>query len=384
MDKTIDPTTGLPMVNPNKQTEGTPSASSASSASNASVNTGGVNPKDLMDEIQKRLLSTSGAISSTNTKIEDTISGAISKLQESNTASKSATESAYNREIGVVTDKAANAETSFLESQRGFATNTAALRDLRTNNEKSIRDLEQRKQEVLLQGDSVTASKISDLILKKYEFEQNATQQVFSNLVSIGNFNLQKEQEKRLQQTQVFNEDSAKANIALKYGIEVKAGDTFQDVVNRAKPFASQEQQLQLDKAVADLELTKSQTNLARANAEKALKDKNAQDLSTDDFKTFISTQIAADPNATAETLKAKILALPNINAAQRKQAYDMIDAAFIAKAKTVSNSSQVGTFESPLLNTSANFGQGILDITHSITDYIFGKDKFLGMPNPK
>jgi len=302
----------LPIINPNAPT--------------------GINPNDLMSEIQSRLLSSSGAISSSSTKIEDAIGGAIAKTQEAGTAGKAATESAFNREIGTVTEKAVTAETSFLEAQRGYATNTAALRDLRTNNEKSIRDLEQRKQEVMLQGDVATANKITELMVKKYEFEQDAQQKVFSNLVSLGNMNLQVAQEKRLGQTQTFNEDSAKSNIALKYGIEVKAGDTFQDVVNRAKPFASKEQAMQLDQAAANLELTRANITKAKAEAEKALKDKNASDLSVDDFKTFISTSIAADPEETSDTLKAKILKLPGINATQRKQAYTLIDEAFASK----------------------------------------------------
>lgn len=343
----------------------------------------GINPNDLLTAVQKQLLGSSGAISSTSSKIEDAISGAIAKTTEANTASKAATESTFNREIGVATEKAVNAETSFNEATRGYATNTAALKDLRTTNEKSIRDLEQRKQEALMSADSATASKISDLILQKYTFEQQAQQQVFSNLISLSNFGLQLAQEKRLGQTQTFNEDQAKSSIALKYGIEVKPGDTFQDVVNRAKPFASAEQKMQLDQAAANLELTRANTKQALANAEKALKDNKASTLTSQDFDVYVKAAIASDPKATADSIKAKIQGIAGLSAEQRTAGYAAVDAYFKQQESTTSvNTPGSQPFGSPLANTLYNTGTGLGAVGQTVLDFIFGTKNEASYPS--
>ena len=356
-------TGNLPTINPNAP---------------ATVNPGGVKPEDLMSEIQNRLLGSSGAISSSSSKIEDMITGAISKTQEANDASKKATGSAFDREIGFATDKAAIAEAGYLEGQRGFAQNTAALKDLRTSNEKSIRDLVQRKEEVMLQGDVATASKISDLILKKYEFEQDANQKVFSNLISMSNFALQQSQEKRLQETQNFTEEQAISNVALKYGIEVKPGETFADVIKKAAPFASAEQKLEIKKMEADLAFTQANTkralNEASAALEKAGKDKS--DLGANDFNVLIDSAVAANPKISAIELKALIQG-KQLTAAQRTQGYTAVDTYFANKKSTSSTENKFqGTFSSPLANNLAQFGQSKLNpvnISKSILDYIWG-----------
>lgn len=344
-----------PEINPNKDMP--------------ALNPGGINPADLMSEIQKQLLSTSGAISSSNSKIENTITGAISKLKESNTASKGATEIAYDKKIDTATALGQNTETSFLEAQRGYATNTAALRDLRTNNAKAISDLEDSKQMALLSADSATASKISDLILQKYDFEQKATQQVFSNLVSLNNIAIQSAQEKRLNATQTFNEDQAKSNIALKYGIEVKAGDTLQDVVNRAKPFASAEEKMQLDIATAQLEQTRAQTKLALAQATKALQADKKAEFTSSDFDVFIKSAVGVDPKVSADSLKAQIQKL-DISADQRKAGYAAVDAYFASKKETEKSSVSQGVFKTvtPELSSNPSDKNFLRDITDWFT----------------
>lgn len=358
----------LPVINPNAPALTGPAA--------------GITPTDLMSTIQDKLLSTTDAISSSSSNLEKTITDAIAKTQESGTSSKAAASSAYDREIADTTAKANVAEQGFLESQRGFAVNNAALKDLRDNNAKSIRDLEDRKQQALLSADADTASKISGLIVQKYEFEQQAQQQVFSNLISLSNFGLQQKQEQRLAATETFNEDSAKSNIALKYGIEVKPGDTFQDVVNRAKPFASAEEKTQMDQATANLALTQANTKKALADATAALRDsgKNDVTLGTNDFDVFIKSAVGTDPSATADALKAKILAITGLSAAQRQQGYAAVDTYFKNKASTdaakTSTSSGLfnGTFSSPLANVGVGVGNFLDSASKSIVEFIFGK----------
>lgn len=339
--------------------------------------TSGIQPADLMTAIQNQLLGTSGAISSNNSKIDDVISSTMTNLQKSADASKGATTIAYDKQITTAKEQAAQTEQAYLNGQRGFATNMAALTDLRTNNAKAIQQIEDSKQQALLASDATTYSKLADLQIQKYTFEQQAQQQVFSNLVSLNNIALQTAQEKRLGQTQSFTESQAINNVALKYGIEVKPGDTYQDVVNRAKPKASAEEQAQLDQSSAQLALTQANTKLALANATKALTADKTATMSPDDFNVFIKSTVATDPKATPESLKAAILKL-DITPAQRTQGYAAVDAYFTQQASSTqvpsfNGVSSPGTYDSGLLNTGVAVGNVFNNASQALTDFIFG-----------
>lgn len=218
-----------------------------------------------MQTLQSTLLNQSNIISSQDTNIEKSIQSAITGIQTSADKSKQALESSANREISFQKEQFGQQRTAALEAGRGGAVGTVALADLDTRTEKSLRDMEQRKQELILQGDAAAAGKISDLQLKSLEFQQQARQQVFSNLLSLGNFAISKQQENRLSSQQNFAEKQAINSVALKYGLSVSAGETLDSITTKAMPFASEEQKLSLAKTRADI---------ARANAEaqKALK----------------------------------------------------------------------------------------------------------------
>lgn len=334
----------------------------------------GIKQEDLMSEIQTKLLNQSGAISSSSTKIEDAITGAITKLEESNVSGKKATESAFNREISFAEEAAMREQTAYREAQTGYATNVAALRDLRTANEKSINDLKQRREEALLASDSATASKVADLMLQKYQFEQQAQQQVFSNLVSLGNLTLQRAQEARLTEANKFTEQQAISNIALKYGLEVKPGETFADVVNKAKPFASEMQKMELDQMKAQLELTKANTQSALASARAAgAKIEKTPNFTQDDMTVFITGLKNGGRNA--DEIKSEILKL-DITPEQRQQAYSLVDSLLTQQTRTPSASMfslSPGTFKSPALNFGAATGEVLAKPGKAILDWIFG-----------
>lgn len=219
--------------------------------------------------LRDTLTSQSGAISSADSNIESKINEAIAGVSKSNEASKAATASAFNRNIGYQQDKNISSEATFTESQRGFATNTAAFRSLVDYNRKAINDLEQRKQELLMQGDSAAASKIADLTLSKLDFENKAAQQTFTNLLSLGSFSLQQKGVEQAAKAQNFTESQAISGIALKYGIAVEAGDTIDTITKKAAPFASAEEKLAMD-------ATRATINEKNASAAKALSDLKA------------------------------------------------------------------------------------------------------------
>lgn len=229
------------------------------------------NPDEFMSTLQERLLSNQ-AVSSQDTSIETAINDAITNTKKGTEASKGAISSAYDRNIGYTAEGQQVQKTGALESGRGNATGVQALKYLDETNGRELKDLEQRKQELILQADANGAAQVSNLIMKKLEFRQQAQQQVFSNLLGMGNLavsasnlSLQKQQEARLSATQSFAERSAINSIALKYGLKVDHNDTLDSITAKAAPFATQEQQLEIQK-------TKAEINRANAEASKALR----------------------------------------------------------------------------------------------------------------
>lgn len=224
------------------------------------------------EQLQAKLLGQSDIISSENTNLENKIQEAISSVKSSAASSAQAITSQYDREIGYQKEQGATAIQTAQEGQRGFAQNTAALQQLTDSTNKQLKDLEMRKQELILQGNAAAASKVADLQLQAIQFHQQAQQQVFSNLLGMANFGLQadaaKRQESQFNRQQQFQEDSAKATIALQYGVTLKPGDTIQDVIQRAMPFASQKQQLELKQMQSEIDKNRAQTAAAWADAQ--------------------------------------------------------------------------------------------------------------------
>ena len=135
----------------------------------------------------------------------------------------------------------------------GGLMNISALRELTSTTDKSIKDLEQRKQELILQNDSAAAAKIADLQFKALEFQQTAQQQVFTNLLGMADFGFKQSANELAKSNQVFQQNQAMSSIALKYGITLNPGDTIESVTTRAMPFASKEEALQLAKLQSEI-----------------------------------------------------------------------------------------------------------------------------------
>lgn len=224
------------------------------------------NATDFVKAIQDKLLGQSGMISSTNSELSTRVSDAISGVQTAADKANQATTSSYNRQIN---DAAQVGQDSMINGRAGGAggvLNISALRELTSTTDKNLKDLEQRKQELILQNDSAAASKIADLQFKALDFQQQANQQVFTNLLGMGNFGLQQKQGELAQQAQSFQETSAMSEVALKYGLQIQPGDTLSSITTKAMPFASEEQKLQLAKTRADI-------NNANAQAAKYMAD---------------------------------------------------------------------------------------------------------------
>jgi hypothetical protein len=219
----------------------------------------------LLEALQGKLLDSASVISSEDTNIEKAIGKSIESLKVGNEASKKRIESEYKRELGYANDQFANDVNNERDSGRGFAVNVGALREITKTGDKRIADLQMRKEELMLAGDANTAKEISNLQLQELQFQQQARQQTFTNLLGMANFGVSMRTEDRLAKSQSFAEKSAISNIALQYGLKLNEGDTLETITARAMPFASEKQRLEISKMKAEI-------NKANAEATKALR----------------------------------------------------------------------------------------------------------------
>lgn len=225
----------------------------------------------LMDALSGKLLESAGMISSEDTQIERAIGKAMEGLKSGNESSKKRIESEYQREVGYAEDAIATDITQSREAGRGFALNIGALREITKTGDKKLNDLWQRKEELILTGDAETAKAVSNLALQELQFQQEARQRTFTNLLGMANFASARATEDRLSRAQSFGEKQAISSIALTYGLKLNENDTIDTITARAMPFASEKQRLEISKMKADI-------NKANAEATKALRgDSSAQ-----------------------------------------------------------------------------------------------------------
>lgn len=213
-------------------------------------------PQDeFLTTLQDRLLNQSSLISSGRTALEGKIAEAIRGVQGSADANAARINSLFNRQIDFQSGQAVQERTGVQEVRSGFATNAALLRHMDERTEKSLRDLEQRKQELILAGDAEAAGKIADLQMKEIEFKIEAEQQAFSNMLQVGTFALQKNaQEQAVKQfNQTFNlqkdqfayqQRADMAELAAQWGVDIMPGDDLSSIVAKVKPLVLEDRAL--------------------------------------------------------------------------------------------------------------------------------------------
>lgn len=251
-----------------------------------------------IQEIQGELMKQSGIISSSDSKIEGTINSAIDKANSAAGKNRQRLESEHQRERGYLLERNRAGEETFLENRMGYATPVVAFSALQEQNAKAVRDLDMRKNELILMGDAEAAKQVGELTLKKLEFEQNAAERTFNALLAVGNFSMTADREKREAQNQVFTqgmaekqfglsekqfdlavrgqsfqEKSAMGSIALQYGITLEPGDDIASVVERAAPFASKEQKLKMEQMAASIYASNASAKASLAAAAKAARE---------------------------------------------------------------------------------------------------------------
>lgn len=181
-------------------TQGTSGSSGAATNSDGTVgavnssNRSKVQTNPLIELLTERLTQQGkGISSSSSSNLQKSIDDAIASAQASGNLTNQGIESARQREIAFARGQASDTYTTALEGRTGYATQVAGLRTLTETTEKSIRDLDQRYREASLASDAATMKTVSDLRIKKLEFQQKQEENFYSTLLSTAN----------LQQTQI-------------------------------------------------------------------------------------------------------------------------------------------------------------------------------------
>lgn len=160
------------------------------------ITEGTTGTEDFLKAIQGRIFGDGGIVSSQDTGAEQ-FASAVAGTKKAGAAGAERIESAFGREKEFQAGQFGQQRETFREAGRGFARNNAALQQLDERTEKSLRDLEQRKQELLLAGEESTARQVSQLLVKELEFKQQAQQQHFTNLLNLGGFGIKVMEEQR-------------------------------------------------------------------------------------------------------------------------------------------------------------------------------------------
>ena len=227
----------------------------------------------IQDQLEKFVLKRGDLVSSQPTGIDTAIKDSIASVKTGQEASTKRIESSFGRELAFQAKEAGLARKTQLEGRRGGATQTVALNALDTRTEKSLRDLEQRKQELILQGEGQAAGQIANLQIQSLQFKMKAEQQVFQNLISVSTLDMQqKAQDTAVSQFTAqmafkqkefdLTQRTKIADIATKFGVSIDPGESIASIVNKVKPFAEQQRNAEIKKTLKDIESEATKLNL--------------------------------------------------------------------------------------------------------------------------
>ena len=234
----------MPNTNTTEPTIDTPTTESTSQT----------NLAELTQTLQDKLLGESDIVSSEDTGFEKAIAG----IQGARETTEKRIESQWGREIDYATQQANAYRTHALETRSGAGVQKVALKLLEESNIKYIGDLQRQKEDAHMANDTATALRISDLQVRAMEYEQQAKQQYYSNLLGMANLVQGQATEERmtsqfaenlqLQRDQMEeNNRRTAASLAAEYGVTIEEGDTLESVVSKIAPIVSREKKAYLN-----------------------------------------------------------------------------------------------------------------------------------------
>ena len=155
----------------------------------------------VMQNLEKTLLGQADLVSSGNTGIESAIQSAIGSVEQQREASTGRISGRFDRLESEVLRSGVASTVNATEARRGFATQTAVLRNILDTTNTELGKLSDQREELILQGEAEAASQISGLMVQQAQMKQEAQQQTFQNMLGIGGF-LQGNQQIQLQRDQ--------------------------------------------------------------------------------------------------------------------------------------------------------------------------------------
>lgn len=205
-------------------------------------------PNDLITLLTERLTKQGQGISSSaSTNLQNSINEAIASTQKAGELSSAALQSEREREVSFAQDRASSTIAGTLDKQSGYAQQIAGLKELTATTEKSVRDLDKRYQEAIMANDSLTASKIADLKLKKEEFLMQQEQNFYQNLFSAAN--LQESALSRIQQNEQFWIKKQQEEDQFIQTLSQSKFEFEQNYALQLKEYGLKESQLEIDRA---------------------------------------------------------------------------------------------------------------------------------------
>lgn len=219
----------------------------------------------VVEELGKRALAGSKAVTSGDDEIQKSIQEAITGIGEAQVGEAERIESEFGREIEFQKEQFGQQRETLRERGRGFGTNQAALAQFDERVEKNLKDLAQRRDELIKLGNLAGAEKIAELEFNAVQFREQTLQQSFQNLVSASNVGIAARTEGRLERAQSVSELTAMADIAATFNVTPEAGDTIESVLARAKDAPqSEEDKLKIEKLRAEISKINAQRDKVR------------------------------------------------------------------------------------------------------------------------
>lgn len=223
---------------------------------------GGDAGKSVTDTLREQFAGNDDILSSEAPDVDAATEDIISELEAGRESAKTGIEAKFER--GRISTKKAGEQTLTRgrETARGLgpASQFALIDRIEKSTDESLRDLDLREQEALATGNAAVSSQIAQLKLQQLQFKVQNRQQIYSNLLSIAGLEQQERQVGIAERQQDQQERTAIANIALQFGLQVNENDTLDTIVQRAQPFASEQQKVELDAKRADIDRTKADT----------------------------------------------------------------------------------------------------------------------------
>src|SRR3990167_7224150 len=226
----------------------------------------------VLDAVQQKLLETTGAVSSNKSEIDKLIGESIAGLEKGQTARETGVKAEAERARIETREAGGSKLTSALEERRGFATNTALIRQIEESTQKSLRDLDLREQQALVSGQVETATQISNLKMNQLQFGIQSQQQAFENLLAGAGLelqlNAQKQSQKQFLDSMSFNQkqfeftkQSKMVDLATEFGVTIDENETLESLVKKVQPFAKEERKAKLASLLKDTEADDSELN---------------------------------------------------------------------------------------------------------------------------